>query len=53
MMKNTEQDAVRLGEQRPGVGSRAIVGAVNGLLMEASAAAILYLIYEAVRFFMR
>ena len=52
MMKNTEQDAVRLGEQRKPEGN-ALVDLTIGLLGQAVCVAVIILIYEAVKFFMR
>jgi len=51
-MKHTEYDAVALGEQREPEGN-ALIGAVYGLLAEAVCAAVVILIYEAVKLFMR
>ena len=52
MMKNTEQDAVRLGEQRQPEGN-ALVDLTIGLLGQAVCVVVIILIYEAVRVLMR
>ena len=52
MMKHTEQNAVRLGEQRQPEGN-ALVDLTIGLLGQAVCVAVIILIYEAVKFFMR
>jgi len=50
---HTEYDAVKLGEQRPGVSTGALVGAANGLIIEAVCAAAIWLGWEALKMFMR
>ena len=47
MMKHTEY------EQRPGVSTGALVGAANGLIIEAVCAAVIWLGWEALKMFMR
>ena len=49
-----EYDAARPEEeQRPGVSTGALVGMVNGLLLEAIFAAVCVLIWECFKHFMR